>query len=79
MKKVTAPGPYSATTFANLALTESLHLEMRMRGAPVQVSVVNPGSVKSEIFSTARTTETATSGWSRSPTSSTRCSAPGPR
>ncbi|WP_306317159.1 MULTISPECIES: SDR family NAD(P)-dependent oxidoreductase [unclassified Streptomyces] len=49
--------PYSATKFANLALTESLHLEMRMRGAPIQVSVVTPGSVKSEIFTTARDTD----------------------
>ncbi|WP_137989772.1 SDR family NAD(P)-dependent oxidoreductase [Streptomyces vilmorinianum] len=46
--------PYSATKFAVLALTESLHHEMRMKGAPVQVSVVTPGAVRSEIFRAAR-------------------------
>ncbi|MGW5425293.1 SDR family NAD(P)-dependent oxidoreductase [Streptomyces sp. NPDC003943] len=51
--------PYSVTKFGVLALTESLHYEMRMKGAPVQVSVVTPGSVKSEIFRAARPGETA--------------------
>ncbi|MEU8528633.1 MULTISPECIES: SDR family NAD(P)-dependent oxidoreductase [Streptomyces] len=51
--------PYSATKFAVLALTESLHHEMLMKGAPVQVSVVTPGSVKSEIFRAARPGEDA--------------------
>lgn len=46
--------PYSVTKFGTLALTESLHHEMRMKGAPIQVSVVTPGSVKSEIFKAAR-------------------------
>ncbi|RSS52147.1 SDR family NAD(P)-dependent oxidoreductase [Streptomyces sp. WAC01280] len=46
--------PYSVTKFGTLALTESLHYEMRMKGAPIQVSVVTPGSVKSEIFKAAR-------------------------
>ncbi|EOM77793.1 SDR family NAD(P)-dependent oxidoreductase [Rhodococcus rhodnii] len=45
--------PYSATKFAVLALTESLRYEMDMKGAPIQVSVVTPGSVKSEIFRVA--------------------------
>lgn len=44
--------PYSTTKFGVLALTESLHYEMRMKNAPIQVSVVTPGSVHSEIFRT---------------------------
>ncbi|MFJ3902114.1 SDR family NAD(P)-dependent oxidoreductase [Streptomyces sp. NPDC090025] len=51
--------PYSVTKFGVLALSESLHYEMLMKGAPVQVSVVTPGSVKSEIFKAARPGETA--------------------
>ncbi|MER6095371.1 SDR family NAD(P)-dependent oxidoreductase [Streptomyces sp. NPDC001728] len=50
--------PYSVTKFGTLALTESLHYEMLMKGAPIQVSVVTPGSVKSEIFKAARPGET---------------------
>lgn len=46
--------PYSVTKFGTLALTESLHYEMQMRQAPIQVSVVLPDSVKSDIFSTAK-------------------------
>ncbi|MFF6792185.1 SDR family NAD(P)-dependent oxidoreductase [Streptomyces filamentosus] len=51
--------PYSVTKFGTLALSESLHHEMLMKGAPIQVSVVTPGSVKSEIFKAARPGETA--------------------
>ncbi|MFL9682676.1 SDR family NAD(P)-dependent oxidoreductase [Streptomyces sp. KL110A] len=51
--------PYSVTKFGTLALSESLHYEMLMKGAPIQVSVVTPGSVKSEIFKAARPGETA--------------------
>ncbi|MEU6623676.1 SDR family NAD(P)-dependent oxidoreductase [Streptomyces litmocidini] len=51
--------PYSVTKFGTLALTESLHYEMLMKGAPIQVSVVTPGSVRSEIFRAARPGETA--------------------
>ncbi|QGZ48612.1 SDR family NAD(P)-dependent oxidoreductase [Streptomyces sp. QHH-9511] len=51
--------PYSATKFAALALTESLHHELRMKGAPIQVSVVTPGAVRSEIFRAARPGEGA--------------------
>ncbi|MCQ4207149.1 SDR family NAD(P)-dependent oxidoreductase [Streptomyces longispororuber] len=45
--------PYSVTKFGTLALTESLHHELSMRQAPIQVSVVLPDSVQSEIFRTA--------------------------
>ncbi|MFF0554963.1 SDR family NAD(P)-dependent oxidoreductase [Streptomyces sp. NPDC004266] len=51
--------PYSVTKFGTLALTESLHYEMLMKGAPIQVSVVTPGSVRSEIFRAARPDENA--------------------
>ncbi|MFB7515935.1 SDR family NAD(P)-dependent oxidoreductase [Streptomyces sp. NPDC056144] len=51
--------PYSVTKFGTLALTESLYYEMAMKQAPIQVSVVTPGSVKSEIFSAARPGQTA--------------------
>ncbi|MBT2443853.1 SDR family NAD(P)-dependent oxidoreductase [Streptomyces sp. ISL-36] len=51
--------PYSATKFGALALTESLHHELRMKGAPIQVSVVTPGAVRSEIFRAARPGEEA--------------------
>ncbi|GAA3117857.1 SDR family NAD(P)-dependent oxidoreductase [Streptomyces rectiviolaceus] len=46
--------PYSVTKFGTLALSESLAHEMQMKQAPVQVSVVLPDSVKSEIFRAAR-------------------------
>ncbi|CAM5383134.1 oxidoreductase [Streptomyces spiroverticillatus] len=46
--------PYSVTKFGTLALSESLHYEMQMRQAPIQVSVVMPDSVKSEIFRSAK-------------------------
>ncbi|MFE6733186.1 SDR family NAD(P)-dependent oxidoreductase [Microbacterium sp. NPDC057650] len=46
--------PYSVTKFGTLALTESLHYELQMMKAPIQVSVVLPDSVKSDIFVTAK-------------------------
>jgi NAD(P)-dependent dehydrogenase (short-subunit alcohol dehydrogenase family) len=42
--------PYSATKFAVVALTESLHYELQMLQAPIRVSLLAPGPVKSEIF-----------------------------
>lgn len=42
--------PYSVTKFAAVALTESLHAEMAMLGAPIGVSLLAPGPVKSAIF-----------------------------
>lgn len=42
--------PYSATKFAVVALTESLYGELKMLGAPVGVSLLAPGPVKSGIF-----------------------------
>ncbi|MFZ6048543.1 SDR family NAD(P)-dependent oxidoreductase [Pseudomonas sp. CR3202] len=42
--------PYSATKFAVVALTESLHGELRMLDAPIGVSLLAPGPVQSGIF-----------------------------
>ncbi|AGH48261.1 short-chain dehydrogenase/reductase SDR [Sphingomonas sp. MM-1] len=42
--------PYSVTKFAAVALTESLHAELAMLGAPVRVSLLAPGPVKTAIF-----------------------------
>jgi NADP-dependent 3-hydroxy acid dehydrogenase YdfG len=42
--------PYSATKFAVVALTESLAGELKMLGAPIAVSLLAPGPVKSQIF-----------------------------
>jgi NAD(P)-dependent dehydrogenase (short-subunit alcohol dehydrogenase family) len=42
--------PYSASKFAVVALTESLRGELEMLGAPVGVSLLAPGPVKTGIF-----------------------------
>ncbi len=42
--------PYSATKFAVVALTESLRAEMELIGAPISVSLLAPGPVKTGIF-----------------------------
>lgn len=46
-------GAYCATKFAVQALTECLHMELAAQGAPITVSVVNPGPVATEIFEDA--------------------------
>ena len=43
--------PYSATKFAVVALTESLHGELKLLRAPIEVSLLAPGPVQSAIFS----------------------------
>ena len=50
--------PYSVTKFGTLALTESLHYELQMMQSPIQVSVVMPDSVKSDIFVAAKSAST---------------------
>ncbi|MFI6939971.1 SDR family NAD(P)-dependent oxidoreductase [Streptomyces sp. NPDC050418] len=45
--------PYSVTKFGTLALSESLAYELQMKQSAIQVSVVFPDSVKSEIFRAA--------------------------
>jgi NAD(P)-dependent dehydrogenase (short-subunit alcohol dehydrogenase family) len=42
--------PYSATKFAVVAITEALKGELDMLGAPVAVSLLAPGPVRSAIF-----------------------------
>jgi NAD(P)-dependent dehydrogenase (short-subunit alcohol dehydrogenase family) len=42
--------PYSTTKFAVVALTESLHGEMQILQAPIGVSLLAPGPVKTGIF-----------------------------
>ncbi|HEY4022424.1 MAG TPA: SDR family NAD(P)-dependent oxidoreductase [Pseudonocardiaceae bacterium] len=45
--------PYIVSKHAVLALTECLHQEVALAGAPIQVSAVLPGPVRSGIFSSA--------------------------
>lgn len=45
--------PYIVSKHAVLALTECLHQEIALTGAPIQVSAVLPGPVRSAIFSSA--------------------------
>ncbi|OAJ57396.1 oxidoreductase [Paraburkholderia ginsengiterrae] len=42
--------PYSASKFAVVALTESLHGELKMLNAPIGASLLAPGPVQSGIF-----------------------------
>lgn len=46
-------GAYASTKFAVVGLTEALHFDLRMIDAPVDVSLLIPGSVNTEIFATA--------------------------
>jgi len=41
--------PYHATKFAVVSISESLHMELVMTGAPVRVSVLCPGFVRTNI------------------------------
>jgi NAD(P)-dependent dehydrogenase (short-subunit alcohol dehydrogenase family) len=43
-------GPYSATKFAIVAITEAMQCELELLGAPVSISLLAPGPVLSEIF-----------------------------
>jgi NAD(P)-dependent dehydrogenase (short-subunit alcohol dehydrogenase family) len=47
-------GPYCASKFAVVGLSESLQLELEQRGADVGVSVLCPGFVKTNIFTSQR-------------------------
>jgi NAD(P)-dependent dehydrogenase (short-subunit alcohol dehydrogenase family) len=42
-------GPYCASKFAVVAISESLHMELSMDGSPVKVSVLCPGWVNTNI------------------------------
>lgn len=45
--------PYTVTKHAVLSLTESLHQEVSLIGAPIQISAVLPYSIRSSIFKAA--------------------------
>jgi len=53
---INGPGaaPYNVSKFGVVALSESLHHELTMLGAPVRVSVLCPGFVNTNIFDAAR-------------------------
>jgi short-subunit dehydrogenase len=53
--------PYNVTKQAVVALSETLHYELAMIGAPVSVSVLCPGPVASEIMASNQVVDTA--GW----------------
>ncbi|WP_370531129.1 SDR family NAD(P)-dependent oxidoreductase [Pseudomonas sp. OVF7] len=57
--------PYNVTKQAVVALSETLHYEMAMLGAPVSVSVLCPGAVASEIMSSNHMVEGADSSFSQ--------------
>jgi NAD(P)-dependent dehydrogenase (short-subunit alcohol dehydrogenase family) len=47
-------GPYATTKFAVVALSEALNAELEQDGAPVHVTVVCPGFVRTNIYSSQR-------------------------
>lgn len=47
-------GPYTVSKVGVVALSETLHLEMAMAGAPIGVSVLCPGSTVTEILESER-------------------------
>jgi NAD(P)-dependent dehydrogenase (short-subunit alcohol dehydrogenase family) len=53
---VTAPttGPYSASKFAVVGLTETLYQELTMAGSPIGVSLLCPGAVNTRIHQAVR-------------------------
>jgi NAD(P)-dependent dehydrogenase (short-subunit alcohol dehydrogenase family) len=53
---ICGPGsaPYNVSKFGVVALSETLHYELTMLGAPVRVSVLCPGFVNTNIFDAAR-------------------------
>lgn len=57
--------PYNVTKQAVVALSETLHYELAMIGAPVSVSVLCPGPVASEIMASNQVVDTAGSDFSQ--------------
>lgn len=57
--------PYNVTKQAVVALSETLHYELSMLGAPVSVSVVCPGPVASEIMASNQVVNGAGSSFSQ--------------
>lgn len=64
---VAAPfmGPYSASKFAVVAISETLHHELSMTGANVRASVLCPGWVNTNIAASERNRPAALGGGSR--------------
>lgn len=57
--------PYNVTKQAVVALSETLHYELTLLGAPVAVSVLCPGPVASEIMVSNQVVDTADSSFSQ--------------
>lgn len=57
--------PYNVTKQAVVALSETLHYELAMLGAPVSVSVLCPGPVASEIMASNQVVDTAGTAFSQ--------------
>jgi NADP-dependent 3-hydroxy acid dehydrogenase YdfG len=57
--------PYNVTKQAVVALSETLHYELAMLGAPVSVSVLCPGPVASAIMASNQTVDMAGSSFSQ--------------
>ncbi|VVM72582.1 SDR family NAD(P)-dependent oxidoreductase [Pseudomonas fluorescens] len=57
--------PYNVTKQAVVALSETLHYELAMIGAPVSVSVLCPGPVASEIMASNQVVDSAGSDFSQ--------------
>jgi NAD(P)-dependent dehydrogenase (short-subunit alcohol dehydrogenase family) len=55
-------GPYNASKFAVVAISETLHAELAMSGANVGVSVLCPGFVNTDITTSARNRPASLSG-----------------
>ncbi|WP_314036315.1 SDR family NAD(P)-dependent oxidoreductase [Dietzia sp. CH92] len=54
INSVAVQSPYIVSKFAVEAMTEALHQDLAVVGAPIQVSVLIPHSIRSEIFRAAR-------------------------
>jgi NAD(P)-dependent dehydrogenase (short-subunit alcohol dehydrogenase family) len=54
INSVAVQGPYIVSKFAVLALTESLHQDMSLVDADIQISAIVPHSIRSNIFTAAR-------------------------
>lgn len=54
INSVAVQSPYIVSKFAVEAMTEALHQDLAVIGSPIQVSVIVPHSIRSEIFRTAQ-------------------------
>lgn len=54
VNSVAVQSPYIVSKFAVEAMTEALHQDLAVVGAPIQVSVIIPYSIRSEIFRSAQ-------------------------